>query len=250
MRLVGSPRRIAGWWVSWAPGGRRRGVAGISCERSGRVAGRNVQQLYRSDSAPTRVGPRPSRSNALRRSPNRRRRRIAQRRQTPHSNPLPPAPHPGTARRDRAPPDQGKQSRKVSASVMPPTIAFAADAGSCRAIPMSTIQHSEGVSANLPFATHSPVGPRAGGRLHRPDDAQVEPREARRRTPRYCFCRASDYWFATASVVSRQRADDCSAGRCASRAARGRRRPPRYCFLCGISRPVRPGAIVPRRPTG
>jgi hypothetical protein len=31
--------------------------------------------------------------------------------------------------------------------------------------------------SNNRIATHSPVGPPAGGRLHGPDDAQVEPRE-------------------------------------------------------------------------
>jgi len=31
--------------------------------------------------------------------------------------------------------------------------------------------------AGYAYATHSAVGPRAGGRLHGPDDAQVEPRE-------------------------------------------------------------------------
>jgi len=41
---------------------------------------------------------------------------------------------------------------------------------------------------------------RAGGRLHGPDDAQVGPR-GRPRTPRYCFCKRSGYWFATISIV-------------------------------------------------
>jgi hypothetical protein len=36
-----------------------------------------------------------------------------------------------------------------------------------------------------------------GGRLHSPDNAQAERREACRRTPRCCFCRASGCWFDT-----------------------------------------------------
>jgi len=42
--------------------------------------------------------------------------------------------------------------------------------------------------------THSAVLPRAAGRLHGPDDAEVEPREVD--VGRRAIARTSDYWFA------------------------------------------------------
>jgi hypothetical protein len=38
----------------------------------------------------------------------------------------------------------------------------------------------------------------------------------RRRTPRYCFCRSSDYWFATEAVV-RSQPDAIATDRCLAR---------------------------------
>ncbi len=42
---------------------------------------------------------------------------------------------------------------------------------------------------------------RGGGRLHGPDDAQVEPREVAVGRRAIAFCRASDYWFATVPIT-------------------------------------------------
>jgi hypothetical protein len=44
-------------------------------------------------------------------------------------------------------------------------------------IELTTMQRSDGAGASLRNATHSAVRPRVAGRLHGPDDAQVEPRE-------------------------------------------------------------------------
>jgi len=61
---------------------------------------------------------------------------------------------------------------------------------------------SGGPREGFRYATDSVVVPRAGGRLQGPDDAQAEPLEVDVGTPRYCFCRASDYWFATPGPVT------------------------------------------------
>ena len=55
---------------------------------------------------------------------------------------------------------------------------FRLDGPSRRATALATIHASAGAVADRCFATHSAVSPRAGGRLHCPDDAQTEPREA------------------------------------------------------------------------
>jgi hypothetical protein len=57
------------------------------------------------------------------------------------------------------------------------TIALTMGAGTSRAIALATIQHSAAACASLRSATHPAVVSRVPGRLHGPDDAQVEPRE-------------------------------------------------------------------------
>ena len=56
-------------------------------------------------------------------------------------------------------------------------IAFVTGGSVTRAIALATIQHSNRADAKLRIATHSAVVSRTAGRLHGPDDAQVEPRE-------------------------------------------------------------------------
>ena len=79
-----------------------------------------------------------------------------------------------------------------------------------------------------------------GGRLHCPDDAQAERREAdvRRRAAALVGLRAAGLPRPQSS--RRHWRTAASARRCRSRAARGGRHPPRYCFLCGIG-PRPPG---------
>ena len=114
---------------------------------------------------------------------------------------------------------------------------FSSRAGLQPGSAMATEHRSASAYAGHSFATNAIVVPRVGGRLHRPDDAQVEPREAA--VGRRAIASVGLLTTGSPRTQSSRRGQRtaASARRCTSRAVRGRRRPPRHCFPDGVGRP-------------